>query len=707
VQPAFIAAGDLTDLNSSLEDSRTSSPDPGSHFFDIQDEEAAELDSGDADMLDLNEEDLLLSSLPSDLASHSAIPHIRLNQQFIKLLQAATLSDSGLSDEGMKRLRSPPQQTLQAQLQDADLKYSIMTYFKTSRGCRKTYRSAREAALERHPKDNFLSFDQIKTRIEELTGVYAVKHSMCLNSCLAFTGPFKDDTHCSICGEERYLYINSKRTSRQQFYTLLLGPQLQAYWSSPKGADSMEYLLREILRLRAHRDQDGKIIVNDYNDFCCGSDFLENENIRLGDTILLLSMDGCQLYRSKQSDCWIYIWVILSLPPHLRYKKSYVIPGGVIPGPNPPKIHESYLFPGLYHLSALQKEGLRCWNAKTGEIFTDRPYLAMATADRMGMVHLDGSVGHSGAYGCQVSCGMRGRHQPGKPQYFPVLLKPDDYTVHGCDHGDIDPRTLAMGGSDEYQRKIAWLQAASNAREFARHRFASGLVKPTILSGLPRSLGAPALFGIDLMHLTTLNLASLILDMFRGTITCATSDNQNNWAWATLNGDRWTQHGSLVASTRPYLPGCFDRAPRNPAEKINSGYKSSEFLIYIFVLGPAVFRPWLPTDYWQHFCKLVAGVRRFFQTTISHKDLEETYQQMIEYVIEFELLYVQRRADRIHFVRPCLHGLIHIAELIIRKGPLPGFSQYVMERTIGNLGEEIKQDSRAYANLSERALFRC
>jgi hypothetical protein len=331
----------------------------------------------------------------------------------------------------------------------------------------------------------------------------------------------------------------------------------------------------------------------------------------------------------------------------------------------------------------------------------------MGTADRMGMVHLDGSVGHSGACGCQVFCGMRGRHQPGKPQYFPVLLKPDGYTVHGCDHNDVNPSNLSMGDSDEYQRKLGWLQASGNAREFARRRFASGLVKPTILSGLPRSLGAPALFGLDLMHLTTLNITSLILDIFRGLIQCATSDNQDTWLWAMLNGDKWTQHGSLVASMHPYLPGCFDRAPRNPAEKINSGYKSSEFLIYVFVLGPAVFRPWIPTEYWRHFCKLVAGVRRFFQTKISRKHLEETHQMMIQYVTEFELLYVQRRADRIHFVRPCLHGLIHMAELVIRKGPLPGFSQYVMERTIGNLGEEIKQDSQAYANLSERALFRC
>lgn len=81
------------------------------------------------------------------------------------------------------------------------------------------------------------------------------------------------------------------------------------------------------------------------------------------DILLLLSLDGAQLYEHRASDCWIYIWVILDLAPGNHYKKHYVIPGGFIPGPNKPKQVNSFLFPGLHHISALQKEGLKLWDA--------------------------------------------------------------------------------------------------------------------------------------------------------------------------------------------------------------------------------------------------------------------------------------------------------------------------------------------------------
>jgi len=72
----------------------------------------------------------------------------------------------------------------------------------------------------------------------------------------------------------------------------------------------------------------------------------------------MLSIDGAQLYRNKKLDCWIYIWIILNLPPDQRYKIRNILLGGIIPGPNNPKHIDSFLFPGLAHLSALQKEGL-------------------------------------------------------------------------------------------------------------------------------------------------------------------------------------------------------------------------------------------------------------------------------------------------------------------------------------------------------------
>ena len=103
-----------------------------------------------------------------------------------------------------------------------------------------------------------------------------------------------------------------------------------------------------------------------YDNILCGTAYLalvEEGTIGEYDTILMLSIDGVQLYKNKQSDCWIYIWILINLGPDQHYKTRNILPGGVIPGPEPPGDLDSYLFPGVAHLSALQHEGLPIWDA--------------------------------------------------------------------------------------------------------------------------------------------------------------------------------------------------------------------------------------------------------------------------------------------------------------------------------------------------------
>jgi len=115
----------------------------------------------------------------------------------------------------------------------------------------------------------------------------------------------------------------------------------------------------------------------------------------------------------------------------------------------------------------------------------------------------------------------------------------------------------------------------------------------------------------------------------------------------------------------------------------------------------------LPDKYWKNFCKLVYGVRILLQRRrITRTQLLSAHHHLCEFHEEFELLYCQRRTDRLHFVRPCLHALLHIAPEVTRVGPGSLYSQWTMERTIGNIGEEVNQESNPIANLSERGLRR-
>ena len=108
--------------------------------------------------------------------------------------------------------------------------------------------------------------------------------------------------------------------------------------------------------------------INVYNDIYVGSGYLEaveNGEIKLEDIMLQVSLDGAQLFRDKESDCWMYVYVIDDHPPDLHYMKDYIIPGGFIPGPKKPKHIDFFLFPALYHLSALQREGLHIYDSYT------------------------------------------------------------------------------------------------------------------------------------------------------------------------------------------------------------------------------------------------------------------------------------------------------------------------------------------------------
>ena len=96
-------------------------------------------------------------------------------------------------------------------------------------------------------------------------------------------------------------------------------------------------------------------LVDSYDDIFCGSAYINrvaDGTIQLEDMLLMILINGAQLFKSKESDFWIYIWVILELSPDHHYKKKHVLLGVIIPGPKKPKFIESFLFPGLHHFSA-------------------------------------------------------------------------------------------------------------------------------------------------------------------------------------------------------------------------------------------------------------------------------------------------------------------------------------------------------------------
>ncbi|KDQ14423.1 hypothetical protein BOTBODRAFT_110097, partial [Botryobasidium botryosum FD-172 SS1] len=631
---------------------------------------------------------------------------------FIDLLEAASLDGSGLDERALERLRNPPCTPIV--VDDLDLLFSLRLFLANNKSLQDAYNRNRDAILSRYPDNPILSHYEAKSKVAELSGISAIVDDMCVNSCIGFTGPFADLEACPECAAPRYDPLTweslGKKVPQQTFYTIPIGPTIQALWRSSDGATAMKYRRQNTAAiLEALRQTHG--IIDSYDDYTYGEEYLSAvADGRIGehDTVLMFSADGAQLYRHKQSDCWIFIWVILDLAPDGRYKKKRVVPAAIIPVPGKIKVFDSFLFPSFSHLAALQKEGLPIWDASTDTKATSRPFLALITADSPGMARLDGLVGHQGMQGCRYFCGTKGRRKPSGNHYYPALLKPDEYDMFGCAHGDLDPFKIPPTFFEEYEEKLAYLESSPNETQYKIRRRDTGISKPCLLSGISADhrFHLPLGFAGDYMHLFSLNLPDLLFDLWRGTMDCDSTDSRATWDWAVLRGEVWITHGKAVADTKPYLPGSFDRPPRNPAEKINSGYKAKEFSTYLYVLGPGVFYEVLPEEYWRNFCRLVCAVRLFHRQRISAPQLLRANKAMGNFVVEFERLYYQRRVDRLHFCRPCLHLLPHAAGEVHRLGPGVCYAQWTMERTIGNLGEEIKSQSKPYANLSWRAVQR-
>ena len=314
------------------------------------------------------------------------------------------------------------------------------------------------------------------------------------------------------------------------------------------------------------------------------------------DTVLMLLINGAQLYKSKQSDCWIYIWVLLNLVLDLCYKKKYVLPGGFILGPNKPKNLDLFVYTRLHHLSALQNDGLCIWDCLTGCVFTLRPYFFLGTADGPGLAVLHGQVGHHGMYGCREYCGLKGRNKPGGLHYYPALCKPLSYDNDSCDHGDVDVYSLPTASPMLYCGNLRQLLPCTNDAQFREMCKKTGLCKASIFVGLSQQhlSGLPGCLAIDHMHIISINLPNLLLGLWCGTIDCDKNNFKRLWDWVVLIRDVWKSHGQDIVCCHLYLPRSFDCPPQNPAEKISSGYKAWEFLIYVFGYCPVLLRDVLP-----------------------------------------------------------------------------------------------------------------
>ena len=132
-----------------------------------------------------------------ELSDIAQLDDMKIAMGFIRAIENASLDDDDcrLGEEAIDRLRHPPQQPVD--IDSPDLRLGLDLFNSLSNSSQETYTSVRQAILRRHPEDNIPSYDQIKRRVAEITGVVSIVHDMCVNTCIAFTGPFSQLDLCT------------------------------------------------------------------------------------------------------------------------------------------------------------------------------------------------------------------------------------------------------------------------------------------------------------------------------------------------------------------------------------------------------------------------------------------------------------------------------------------------------------------------------
>jgi hypothetical protein len=205
------------------------------------------------------------------------LDEIKITQSFIELLRTASLEDENLEPHILHQLRHPLEGVVE--LGDQDVVLSIENFITLTNASEDAYSGVCANIRCRYPDSQILSHHLVKQKIEELTGVVSLANDMCWKSCNGFTGALANLDNCPDCGESRWDPIRlaesggETKIARRQFYTIPLGPQLQALWRSKEGATAMRYRTKKTQEILAELAANGGKLQH-YNDLLSGTKFI-------------------------------------------------------------------------------------------------------------------------------------------------------------------------------------------------------------------------------------------------------------------------------------------------------------------------------------------------------------------------------------------------------------------------------------------------
>ena len=113
------------------------------------------------------------------LGLNSPIDDLKKTAQFIHSLQGATLEHSNMRQDDIEQLHATDPDPCLNIAGDKHFIKLLRGFISTTSAPQATYNDWRDLLLDCYPDDPFLSFDQMKRCVEQLSGVVPIYHDMC------------------------------------------------------------------------------------------------------------------------------------------------------------------------------------------------------------------------------------------------------------------------------------------------------------------------------------------------------------------------------------------------------------------------------------------------------------------------------------------------------------------------------------------------
>ena len=640
---------------------------------------------------DINTAHIIASSLDSNFLK---VPNA------VKALRKELLGEYTVPD-------SPPHNThidTQSLSQSDILSLQHYVAWRKSNGTIQAYK-LHATVLEKATRTKIFSLNQVKKLAQALTKFTPQKIDMCPRSCIAYTGKYKGLDKCPYFHPKAKVYCYEKRyhtTSRghlkprAQFQVLPIMSTIRAMFANADTAKLLRHrdsCLQEVLQLV------GTAAMRKYSDYGDSQvHLIQHQHLGLfkdsRDIGFALSTDGAQLTMKKQSNTWLMILIILNLPPSIRYKTNNIIINFATPGPNAPGDIESFIWP-LFEEMAMASEGIWMWDAVDSSYFVHRACISMALGDMLGSAKLNGMAGHSAIFGDRFSLvqGAKSSQEKGaKAQYYPST-PPGNATYNPDRPEKYNLLELPMRSQEDYWNTIELLDKA------ATKKAKTHITRTTGVSRLPLCAASvafihPTFFPLDPFHLFYENNMAFIWDIW--TVNSSPSEPVH------LPKSKAESFGQLIPLAMCTLPPKFCGPVRNPYLKRQSQYKVYEWMAllhwYIIPMGIELgFNPEVLSNF-SLFAKAIE-----IAMTIAPRDtqqIRELQLLIVEFLEDYQKLYIGNNPENIMRARLCVFQLIHIPYHIQWNGSVRLGSQATVERSIGEVGHKIRSRKAPFANLA-------